>query len=109
MLKNDRVYVTHLDYQTACDAFERVFVRYAQQLPENCKLITIKINLCDYRLAESGATTDPFLLGCLIDLLLRRYPAAEVVILENDATSVEAESLFALLGIRDVADRSGVR
>jgi len=109
MLKSGRVYVTHFDYQTASAAFERVFERYAQQLPEKCKLITIKINLCDYRLAESGATTDPVLLGHLIDLLARKYPAAEVVILENDATSVQAESLFSLLGIRDVANRRGVR
>jgi len=109
MLESKRVYVTHLDYHTACAAFERVFVRYAQQLPEHCELITIKINLCDYRLAESGATTDPLLLGYLIDLLARKYPAAEVVILENDATSVQAESLFSLLGIRDVAERHGVR
>jgi hypothetical protein len=31
MSESRRVYVTPLDYQTACAAFERVFVRYAQQ------------------------------------------------------------------------------
>jgi predicted glycoside hydrolase/deacetylase ChbG (UPF0249 family) len=57
MLESMRVYVTHLDSHTACAAFERVFVRYAQQLPEHCRSLTIKIKRCDYRLAEYSALT----------------------------------------------------
>jgi len=54
MSESRRVYVTHLDYQTACAAFELCGTHNnTGALPA----ITIKINLCDYRLAESGALT----------------------------------------------------
>jgi len=107
---SNRVYVTHLDHPTADEAFERVFERFNDSLPRDCRLITIKINLCDYRKAESGATTDPFLLGALIRRLKVLHPRAEIYVLENDATSVGVESLLSLLGIREVAEiRSGTR
>jgi len=107
--RSNRVYVTRLDHDTAREAFARAAQRYAASLPSACRLISIKVNLCDYRMADSGATTDPLLLGALIDVLRQRYPQAEVLVLENDATSVQAETLFSLLGIRDAAERHGAK
>ncbi|NEQ53320.1 MAG: DUF362 domain-containing protein [Leptolyngbya sp. SIO3F4] len=70
---------------------------------ERVKSIAIKINLCDYRCAESGATTDPEMLGALIDVLHVHYPDASILILENDATSLETWSAFKVLGIDRIA------
>jgi hypothetical protein len=54
----------------------------------------VKINLCDYRSAESGATTDPRALEALIIVLKQWYPSATITIAENDATSVDASLNF---------------
>ena len=103
MNRSDRVFVTHIDHSSAVASMDRLLQRFSGCLPGSCRSVAVKVNLCDYRKAASGATTDPIMLGALLGVLRRRYPAAEVSILENDASAVEAHSLFALLGIRDVA------
>lgn len=70
-------------------------------------LVSVKVNLCDYRMAESGATTDPVILHALLAEIRARYPSARVVVLENDASAVEAWSLFKVLGIDQAAERAG--
>jgi len=78
-------------------------------LPErsNPKLIAIKINICDYRLAASGAITDPELLGTLLASLRERYPSARLAILENDATTLDIRVAYRLLGFERVAQEHG--
>ncbi len=72
-------------------------------------MFSIKVNLSDYRMAESGATTDPILLGHLLDCLKCRYPGSDICVLENDATAVECESPFSLLGIQSLVERHGAK
>jgi uncharacterized protein (DUF362 family) len=109
MNRSNRVFVTHVKHFSALASMDRLLQRFSGYLPEGCVSICVKVNLCDYRKAASGATTDPVLLDALLVALGLRYPGAEITILENDASSVEAHSLFALLGIRDVAEKRGAR
>ena len=109
MNPSNRVFVTHVNHFSApasmgdcCKGSHRICLILALS-------ICVKINLCDYRKAASGATTDPIMLDALLGVLRLRYPAAEITILENDASAVEAHSLFALLGIQDVAKIHGAR
>ena len=75
----------------------------AVNLPQRRSWVVIKVNLCDYRRAETGATTDPVLLGALIVALRERWPGVRVTIVENEASSLEVWSAYRLLGIEEVA------
>jgi uncharacterized protein (DUF362 family) len=108
-IRPNDVYVTRLDHEMARESFGRLFEKFKSSLPQDCRTISIKVNLCDYRRAASGATTDPVLLDALLEVLKVRYPRGEVSILENDATAVEAHSLFSILGIKQIADKHGAR
>lgn len=100
------VQVSHLDLSDAHVAFRRAINRFLS-IDANISSIAIKINLCDYRRAESGSTTDPRLLSSLLTVLDCQYPHAKVFILENDATSLETQSAFRVLGIDKVAQEHG--
>jgi uncharacterized protein (DUF362 family) len=89
------------------DAAERLLSSLA--LPVSPCSIGIKLNLCDYRRPETGAVTDPAVLGPVLAGLRRRYPASDIFVFEHDANSTIARNLFAYLGIDRVADEYGVR
>lgn len=72
------------------------------------KMIGIKINLCDYRMPESGATTDPVMLGALIAAIREKFSGVGITVWENDATSIEAHSLVACLGFLPLFEKLGV-
>lgn len=107
MKNKPTVYILYQNFDNAKQVYEKaldnIFV-YKKRIENIC----IKINLCDYRAAESGATTDPYLLSCLIEILIKKFNPLKIRVLENDATSVEAESLFTLLGFRPIAGKYGV-
>jgi len=93
--------------ETAVDAYASILALRETNVsgPEK---IGIKINLCDYRMADSGATTDPVMLDALVRAIRRRNPEAKIQVWENDATSVEAHSLVACLGFLPVFEKHGV-
>ena len=61
----------------------------------NIQKICIKINLCDYRLSTSGATTDPLILGSMLKELRNRFPNSEIYAIEGDASGRNAVSVDA--------------
>ena len=73
--------------------------------PASAARIAIKVNLCDYRKWETGATTDPRVLAALLEVLRGRYPSAEIFLCENDSTDTLAENLWGYLGLDTVAGR----
>ncbi len=97
------VWVGSISRERARESFRVALNRTLQADPSAVRSVVIKINLCDYRRAETGATTDPQLLGALLDELHERFPGAKLSILENDATSVEIWSAYRILGIEAVA------
>src|SRR2546425_4393512 len=74
-------------------------------LPETAKRIAIKLNLCDYRKWESGATSDPNVVGALLHVLRDRYPRAELMLCENDSCDTLVENIWGYLGLDKVAAR----
>jgi uncharacterized protein (DUF362 family) len=101
------VFVTQVTHETATATFRTAFDMLCSHVPRNIKAVSVKVNLCDYRRAESGATTDPVLLGSLLDVLHERYPHARLTVFENDASTVDMWSMFRLLGIDGVAREHG--
>ena len=73
--------------------------------PSSATHIVIKLNLCDYRKWETGATSDPKVVGALLEALRTRYPHAKIFLCENDSTDTLVENLWGYLGIDAVAAR----
>jgi uncharacterized protein (DUF362 family) len=69
--------------------------------------IAVKINICDYRRPDTGAVTDPALLGALLDELRSRHEGARLVIVENDATTLDIRSAYRVLGFERMAAEHG--
>jgi uncharacterized protein (DUF362 family) len=65
--------------------------------------IGIKVNLCDYRRPETGATTDPLVLDPLLKNIRNHYPSSRIFLFENDATGTLADNLFTWLGLDKIA------
>jgi uncharacterized protein (DUF362 family) len=107
MNPKERVWVGRLTHRTAHDDFERALDNVLRPVPADVRLITIKINLCDYRRAESGATTDPVVLGAMLDVLHNRYAGARIVVFENAATSLDVWAAYRLLGFTEMANVHG--
>jgi uncharacterized protein (DUF362 family) len=110
IIRDPRVYLTRINHQEAQASMRRV-IDYFQPSWANrpISLVLVKVNLCDYRMPESGATTDPVILHGLLAELRERYPQARIVVLENDASAVEAWSVFKVLGIDKVAEQVGAK
>jgi len=103
------VKVTTLLPGTAEESFCKAVACLPHSNPQQVKSIAIKINICEYRDATAGAITDPQLLGALLDVLHNEYPNAELLIVENDATSIDMKSAFRLLGFETVARQHDAR
>lgn len=64
--------------------------------------IMIKANLCLIKGYETGATVDPFVARCFVEWLLEHYDPAEIIIAEADATHLNADIAFKVLGWQQV-------
>ena len=79
------------------------------KIPDNLTSICIKANLNDYRKWETTSTCDPYLLDALLSVLRDRFPDATILLMENDSTSVNADNIFAFLGMDKIAEKYGCR
>ncbi|MGI8806347.1 MAG: DUF362 domain-containing protein [Acidimicrobiales bacterium] len=78
-------------------------------VPRSLSSVALKLNLCEYRMADSGATTSPAFVGDLVGALRARAPSLErIVLLEQDSSGTRAMDLYALLGFSDLAERAGL-
>jgi uncharacterized protein (DUF362 family) len=60
--------------------------------------IMIKPNICIVKGYETGVSVDPFIVKCLIDWLLQNYDIENITIGEADATELNVEVAFKVLG-----------
>jgi uncharacterized protein (DUF362 family) len=79
------------------------------KIPDSLSTICIKANLNDYRKWETASTCDPNILDGLLSVLRDRYPHSSIILLENSSTSVNADNIFAFLGMDLVANRYNCR
>jgi uncharacterized protein (DUF362 family) len=77
------------------------------KIPDNFTSICIKANLNDYRKWETASTCDPYVLDALLSVLRDRFPDASIILMENDSTSVNADNIFAFLGMDKIAEKYG--
>jgi len=101
------VYVVKAESPQLYPSISRLFDYFSLQ--KNMRKIAIKLNLCDYRTAESGATSDPFVVETLIKVLREREPGATIYLVENDASGTQADTLFSLLGFNGIAEGYGCK
>jgi len=74
-------------------------------LPSDADSICIKLNLCGYRRAETGATSDPLVVEALLFQLRKRYTDARITLIEGDQTGVSADNVFGFLGFDKLAKK----
>jgi len=60
--------------------------------------IMIKPNICIVKGYETGATVDPFIVKCLVDWLRQNYDAETITVGEADATQLNVDVAFKVLG-----------
>lgn len=104
---DSRVWVGHAIEGEAARAFRTAFERIGVTASREVRSVAIKINICEYRRAESGAITCPAVLGALLEEVRRLWPLSEIAIVENDATSLDIDVAYRLLGFTAVAEKHG--
>lgn len=78
-------------------------------IPHKANVI-IKPNICLVKSYETGATVDPFVVKCLVDWLLQNYNIKTISIGEADATLLNIDVAFKVLGWEDAFNQySNVR
>jgi len=101
------IYLTKVTENDINGALSRLLDKMS--MPLQADRIGIKINLCDYRKRETGVTTDPLVLGPLLDLLRKKYPRARIFLFEHNATGTIADNLYKWLGIDEIANKYDVK
>jgi uncharacterized protein (DUF362 family) len=102
-----RVWVGRATEADAEGAIRRALREIGAPASDTARSVAIKINICEYRLSNSGAITDPAMLGALLSEARRLWPSAELSIFENDATSLDIDTAYRLLGFTQVAREHG--
>ncbi len=108
-MSDNNVFVTQIKNNNFFDDMNNLFNLMGIQTNFNLKKISIKINLCDYKMPDSGAVTDPAILESLIQNLELRCPKAEIFITESDASGTKVETLFDLLDLYRFEDAYNCR
>lgn len=62
----------------------------------------IKVNLCLLKGPETGATVDPRVVRALVEWLISNYDFKKIYLAEADATHLDAEMAFKILGWREL-------
>jgi len=70
--------------------------------------VAIKPNLCFYWLPTSGYTTDPRLVGALVDVLRAHDFAEKIYIVESDASAMRMSHVTRILGYDKLAREKGI-
>ncbi len=78
--------------------------------PAHINSVVIKANLCYYWNASTGQTTDPALVGVVIDYLREKLGAdLDIQIAEADASAMQTKYAFKLLGYQKLAEQKNVK
>jgi uncharacterized protein (DUF362 family) len=73
---------------------------------KNCDNIVIKINLCDFRLPETGAVTHPIFLEATLNYLRSNFDGLKIFVVESDATSARPDLLIKWLGFEGILKKN---
>lgn len=70
--------------------------------------IVIKINLCDFRMPETGAVTHPIFLDAFLNYLRTNYKNLRIKVVESDATVARPDLLIKWLGFEPIFKKHSV-
>jgi len=80
------------------------------KFPKRLQNIVIKPALCYYWDVSTGETTDPRVVGAVIDYVRERGNAeSEIFVVESDATAMRARFVFKVLDYEEMAERKKVK
>jgi uncharacterized protein (DUF362 family) len=68
--------------------------------------VVIKINLCDFRLPETGAVTHPVFLDATMNYLRSNFKDLNIFVVESDATSARPDLLIKWLGFEGILKKN---
>jgi len=83
------------------DMLDQMKAKVEIKIPSKAKIM-IKPNICYVKGHETGATADPYIVKCLIEWLLQNYDIETITIGEANATSLNADIAFKVLGWEDM-------
>lgn len=72
------------------------------------KSVIIKPNLCYYWDSSTGYTTDPRIVGRIIEVIRKKYGDVDIKIAEADASAMRTRHAFPVLGYTKLAAEKGV-
>jgi len=67
--------------------------------------IAIKINLCDFRMPETGAVTNPLFLDATLSYLRSSFERLKIFVVESDATVARPDLLIQWLGFKPILEK----
>jgi uncharacterized protein (DUF362 family) len=73
---------------------------------ENGDNVVLKINLCDFRLPETGAVTHPVFLDAALNYLRSNFERLNIFVVESDATSARPDLLIKWLGFEGILKKN---
>jgi uncharacterized protein (DUF362 family) len=76
---------------------------------KNGDSVVIKINLCDFRLPETGAVTHPIFLDATLNYLRSNFKDLNISVVESDATSARPDLLIKWLGFEDILKKNNAK
>jgi uncharacterized protein (DUF362 family) len=103
------VVVVNADYSCLHIAFSRIFSHIGTDLLSHARQVAIKINLCDYKPPETGATTHPKFLDAFLEWLGLLRGDLNVYVVESDATQARPDLISRWLGFDEVMRKHGAK
>jgi uncharacterized protein (DUF362 family) len=76
---------------------------------QNGNNVVIKINLCDFRLPETGAVTHPVFLDATMNYLRSNFKDLNIFVVESDATSARPDLLIKWLGFESILEQNNAQ
>jgi uncharacterized protein (DUF362 family) len=71
--------------------------------------VVIKINLCDFRLPETGAVTHPIFLDAALNYLRSNFEGLNIFVVESDASTARPDLLIKWLGFNSILEKNGAK
>jgi len=101
------VIILKSEYQELLETFSRIPPQFGSDIVRSAKHIAIKINLCDYRPPETGATTRADFLDAFLDWIETHGSHPEIYVVESDASRARPDLIRNWLGITPIIEKHG--
>lgn len=105
-IPKSKIFVTITDEFGVRSALEKSFNFFEIPL-DKLETVAVKLNLCNFKLRETGATSDPIVVEQLVRFL--NDSGVQVRLVESDSASKDADLVFHYLGFKDLEKKLDVK